>query len=224
MIDPLGREEARVVACLVEKEKTTPDYYPLTLAALTAACNQKNNRDPVMQVAESVVAGVLNGLKTKQWVWEAAVAGSRVPKYRHRFPDRVPVDERQLAVLCELMLRGPQTPGELRTHASRITPLGSVDEVLAILNSLEQAPDGPYVCQLPRVTGQREQRFAHLLCGPVDLAAAASPTPIPSTIQAPPALDSSTPRLEALETQVAQLQQAHDSLKAEFEAFRKQLE
>ncbi len=207
MIEPLNPLEIRVVACLFEKERTTPEYYPLTRAALTAACNQKNNREPVMQVGEGLVQDALETLKDKHWVWEASVAGARVPKFRHRLPERVPLEERALAILGELMLRGPQTAAELRARAARLGPIASLEDAQQALTTLEQAAEGPYVVRLPRVPGQREARYAHLLGGPVDVAATA---PGPAAVAPPPPAPTAPPdweqRLAALEARVAALE------------------
>lgn len=157
--------ETRVLACLIEKAVTTPEYYPLTLNALVAACGQKSNRDPVMQVDENEVLRALDRLRDKKLAWSVTLAGSRAPKYRHSMLDVLALTPPQLAVLCELMLRGPQTPGELRTHASRLAPLADTGQVQAVLEELAAWPAGALVSRLPRQTGQREERYAHLLGG-----------------------------------------------------------
>jgi uncharacterized protein YceH (UPF0502 family) len=213
--------EARVLACLCEKEAATPDNYPLTLNALVAACNQKSNRDPVMQLDATDVVRALDSLRDRQLVWEAMVAGSRVPKYQHRFRDRLNLSECQLALLCELILRGPQTPGELRTHASRLAPFESIAAVQAVLDELAARDDGPFVVLLPREPGKREQRHAHLLCGPVDI-------PEPSvTAPAEPAREAvrkEDERLETLESRVLELQQEVAALRERLETFTRQFE
>lgn len=220
-METLTTVEARVLACLVEKERTTPDYYPLSLHALAAACNQKNNRNPVMHLSEEDVASALDGLRRKQLVWETAVAGSRVPKYQHRFAERYPVEPQQLAVLCELMLRGPQTPGELRSRAARIVPFETLDAVTTTLDALAAAPDGPYVVILPREAGKREQRYAHLLCGEVEVdESRLQPAPEPARVVA---LERDE-RIATLEERVAGIESELGSLREMFDTFRKQFE
>ncbi|MDY6799376.1 MAG: YceH family protein, partial [Pseudomonadota bacterium] len=166
----LTPHEARVIGVLLEKEITTPDQYPLSLNALTNACNQKSNRNPVLQLDESVVKQALDQLIQKGLVWEKTTYGGRVEKYKHRFcntefsPLQLPAP--QLAIVCELLLRGPQTPGELRSRASRMASFARVEEVEAALKAL-LARDRPLVAMLPREPGKRESRYRHLFCGDV---------------------------------------------------------
>lgn len=161
--------EIRVLGCLVEKEATTPESYPLSLNALTNACNQKTNRDPVMTLEERTVQAVVDGLIRKTLVASRSGAGSRVPKYVHRLRDRLRPDfdfsPEELAPLCELMLRGPQTLGELKSRCARIHEFPDMSALAAALERLERRPDGPYVRRLPRRPGQKEARYAHLLTG-----------------------------------------------------------
>jgi uncharacterized protein YceH (UPF0502 family) len=163
--------EARVVGCLIEKAITTPDQYPLSLNALVNACNQKSNRDPMMDLDERTVQGTIDGLSKKHLVVEKSGFGSRVPKYQHRFCNTefgtLKLDPQELAIICELLLRGPQTPGELRTRASRMAPFGDVSEVEAALNRLASRPDGPFVTRLARKPGRRDSEYAQLFGGPV---------------------------------------------------------
>jgi uncharacterized protein YceH (UPF0502 family) len=158
--------EIRVIAALIEKEITTPDQYPLSLNALTSACNQKSNRDPVLNLSEQTVQETLDGLSRKYLVSPQSGYGSRVTKYKHRFCNTDFGDFRlspqELGILCELMLRGPQTPGELRIHAERLCPLGDVEEAERTLAAL-MAREEPLVARLPREPGKREHRYAHLL-------------------------------------------------------------
>lgn len=167
----LTANEARVIGCLIEKQITTPDQYPLSLNALVNACNQKSNRDPVMDLAEEMVQGTLDGLSKKHLVIEKSGFGSRVPKYQHRFCNTefgtLKLDLQELAVVDELLLRGPQTPGELRSRASRMASFSDVTEIEATLSRLTDRPDGPFVVRLAREAGRREARYAHLFCGPV---------------------------------------------------------
>jgi uncharacterized protein len=163
--------EARVIGCLIEKQITTPDQYPLSLNALVNACNQKSNRDPILELEERVVQQALDALGRKHFVVEKSGFGSRVPKYQHRFCNTeygtLKLDPQELAIVCELLVRGPQTPGELRTRAARMAPIGDVSEVEAALTRLSDREDGPFVVRLVREPGRRDSRYAHLFGGPV---------------------------------------------------------
>ena len=156
--------EARVIACLIEKEITTPEQYPLSLNALTNACNQRSNRDPVLDLDEVAVQAVVDGLVKKFFVNEQGGFGSRVPKFQHRFCNTnygtLKFTPQELGVVCELFLRGPQTPGELRSHAARLCRFGDVTEVEAVLGRLAQREDGPFVVRLPRWRGEPAERGA----------------------------------------------------------------
>lgn len=167
----LTASEARVIGCLIEKEITTPEQYPLSLNALTNACNQKSNRDPVLELDETSVQHTVDQLIRKYLVSEQTGYGSRVTKYQHRFCNTeygaLKFSPQELGILCELLLRGPQTPGELRSRASRLCPLKDVTEVDAALNALSAREDGPFVVRLPREAGKRESRYAHLFSGEV---------------------------------------------------------
>jgi uncharacterized protein len=163
--------EARVIGCLIEKQITTPDQYPLSLNALVNACNQKTNRDPVLELDERTVQQTVDDLGRKHLVVEKSGFGSRVPKYQHRFCNTeygtLKLDPQELAIVCELLLRGPQTPGELRGRASRMAPFTDVSEVEAALTRLSEREDGPFVTRLAREAGRRESRYAHLFAGEV---------------------------------------------------------
>jgi uncharacterized protein YceH (UPF0502 family) len=163
--------EARVIGCLIEKQITTPDQYPLSLNALVNACNQKSNRDPVLELEERTVQQTVDDLGRKHLVVEKSGFGSRVPKYQHRFCNTeygtLKLDPQELAVACELLLRGPQTPGELRSRASRMAAFSDVSEVEAALTRLSERQDGPFVVRLAREPGRRESRYAHLFSGEV---------------------------------------------------------
>ena len=163
--------ETRVIGCLIEKQITTPDQYPLSLNALVNACNQKSNRDPVLELDERTVQQTVDDLGRKHFVVEKSGFGSRVPKYQHRFCNTeygsLKLDTQELAIVCELLLRGPQTPGELRSRASRMAPFTDVSEVEAALTRLGERPDGPFVVRLAREPGRREARYAHLFSGDV---------------------------------------------------------
>jgi len=163
--------EARVIGCLIEKQITTPDQYPLSLNALVNACNQKSNRDPILELDERTVQHTLDDLARKHFVVEKSAFGSRVPKYQHRFCNTeygtLKLDPQELAVVCELLLRGPQTPGELRSRAARMSQFTESSEVEAALTRLSEREDGPFVLRLAREPGRRESRYAHLFSGAV---------------------------------------------------------
>ena len=172
----LSSLQARVIGCLIEKEITTPDQYPLSLNALVNACNQKSNRDPLLEVDERAVQDVVDGLSKRHLVLERSGFGSRVPKYQHRFCNTdfgtLKFTAAELAILCELMLRGAQTPGELRGRANRMAKITDVDDVEAALQALAARADGPFVVQLAREPGRRDSRWAQLFS---DLPAATVP-------------------------------------------------
>lgn len=174
----LTAHEARIIGCLIEKQITTPDQYPLSLNALINACNQKSNRDPVLELDEGTVQRTLDALSRKHFVVERSGFGSRVSKYQHRFCNTeygtLKLDEQELAVTCELLLRGPQTPGELRSRANRMATFADVTDVEATLTRLSEREGGPFVTRLAREPGRREARFAHLFCGPVSGAVSGS--------------------------------------------------
>lgn len=165
----LTAHEARVIGCLIEKQTATPDQYPLSLNALTNACNQKSNRDPVLALEEREVQAVVDGLVRRQLVLEKSGFGSRVPKFQHLFCNTqfgsLRFSSQGTAIVCELLLRGPQTPGELRTHAARLAPLRDVGEVEREIEELMTRPDGPFVARLAREPGRRESRYMHLFSG-----------------------------------------------------------
>jgi uncharacterized protein YceH (UPF0502 family) len=178
--------ETRVIGCLIEKQITTPEQYPLSLNALTNACNQKSNRDPVLDLAEADVQAIIDGLVRKFHVSEHGGFGSRVAKYQHRFCNTeygsLNFSTQELAIVCELFLRGPQTPGELRGRASRLGQFNDVGEVEVALDRLARRDDGPFVARLPREPGRRESRYAHLFSGePVVAAAPAERAERPET-------------------------------------------
>lgn len=203
----LSPYEARVIGCLIEKEITTPEQYPLSLNALTNACNQKSNRDPVLDLDETTIQQTLDGLDKKYLVSEETGYGSRVAKYRHRFCNTeygtLKFTAQELGIVCELLLRGPQTPGELRSRASRLCVLKDVTEVETVLERLAQREDGPFVARLPREPGKRESRYAHLLSGEVESAVALGrEEAIP--IQ-PTKVEQLEQRVARLETDVAEL-------------------
>jgi hypothetical protein len=162
-LDPL---EARVIGVLLEKEVITPEQYPLSLNALTAGCNQKSSRDPVMALNEEEVQSVIDGLVKKHLVSERSGFGGRVPKYQHRFCNTgfggFEFSPQETGILCMLLLRGAQTPGELRTRTQRLCRFGDVQETEAALQGLMERNDGPFVARLAREPGKRESRYRHL--------------------------------------------------------------
>jgi len=216
MIEPLLNEvEVRVLGALVEKSITTPDAYPLSLNALVNACNQKSNRDPVVEYASGTVGETLVSLRGKSLAWIVMGGDSRVPKYQHYFEEVYHLTQAEAAMLCELMLRGPQTAGELRGHIERLNVTLSLAEADEVVRGLMTRPE-PLIVQLPLQAGRREARVAHLLAGePV----------IPEETEAAAASSlSRTDRLTALEDEVQNLRRELDALREELAAFRRQFE
>jgi uncharacterized protein YceH (UPF0502 family) len=209
----LDAEEVRILGSLLEKEITTPEYYPLSVNALLNACNQKSNRDPVVHWDEDTLDRALYMLREKGLLVSITGAGSRVPKYGHRISEKLNLGRRELAILCELMLRGPQTLGELRTRAERMHPFGDIAEVESVLDHMPEL-----VTKLPRRPGEKEARYAHLLSGQPSVSAAAS---VSDAMPAPPPPAS---RLSALEVEVAEMRREIDDLKQQFSGFQKQFE
>ena len=209
----LTPNEARVIGCLLEKQRTTPEHYPLSLNALTNACNQKSNRDPVLELEESTVRDTIDALIKKGYVSEKTGFGSRVTKYQHRFCNTefgtLQFTDQEVGILCVLFLRGPQTPGELRTRTERLCKFQDIHEVESTLDNLMQREDGPFVTKLPREPGKREDRFSHLFCGEVELHDAAEPTS-----PAPMRPETGSDRVERLEETVNQLRDDVNILKA----------
>ena len=204
--------EGRILGALVEKEITTPEYYPLTLNSLVAACNQKNNREPVLQLTGDEVARGLATLQyEKKLAGSYAGAGSRAVKYTHRLAETLGLEAPELAILCELLLRGPQTPGELRTRASRMHAFVSPAEVKETLDALAARQPDPYVVELPRAPGCKENRFAHALGDvPVEELAAmavAAPSAAPANAPAVEMALRDEQRIRALEERIAKLEE-----------------
>jgi len=211
--------EVRVLGCLVEKEMTTPEYYPLSLNALTNACNQKSNRDPVLDFAETDVVRALDGLRFKGLAMQAA-EGGRVPKYSHALAAKLYLEPPELAILCEMLLRGPQTVGELRGRADRMHPFPSLEEVEAVLQELQER-ENPLVVKLPRQPGRKEHRYAHLLSGQPQIAEE-SEAPPPEAARV--LVMAENERIAGLDREVAELRREIDDLRRELQAFRKQFE
>jgi uncharacterized protein len=209
--------EVRVLGSLIEKEHTTPDNYPLSLNALTVACNQSSNRDPVMSLDESTISAAVHDLRSRSLVRAIIHSGGRVTKFRHLMDENMGLVRRQLAVMCVLMLRGPQTTGEIRTRTQRLHDFADLDDLESTLDGLIER-ESPLVARLPRRAGQKEVRYAQLLAGEV-------------TYDTPDDVHEHahvvTPRgdrLGALEESVNALRQEVADLRAELESFRKQFE
>ncbi|MEI8658249.1 YceH family protein [Vibrio sp. Hal054] len=205
--------EARVIGCLIEKEVTTPDYYPLTLNSLTAAVNQKSNREPVLSLSDAEVQDVVSELISRRLVSDESGFNSRASKFQHRFCNTefgdLKLNEQELGIVCCLLLRGPQTPGELRTRTNRLCSFNDVKETEAVLERLAARESGALVVKLPREPGKRESRYQHLFSGEVDLEALAVESSSASTF--------SSNKMEMLEAEVAELREEVAELRAMLE-------
>lgn len=202
--------EARVIGCLIEKEVTTPDYYPLTLNSLTAAVNQKSNREPVLSLSDAEVQDAVSELISRRLVSDESGFNSRASKFQHRFCNTefgdLKLNAQELGIVCCLLLRGPQTPGELRTRTNRLCSFNDVKETEAVLERLAARESGPLVVKLPREPGKRESRYQHLFSGEVDLEALAVESSFASSF--------SSNKVEMLEAEVAELRQEVAELRA----------
>lgn len=214
---PLSPEEVRVLGCLIEKQFLTPDAYPLSLNALLAACNQKTSRDPVVNYDDATVAAALDALQSKGLSARIVGPDHRVPKYGELLSAKANMRTSELALLCVLMLRGPQTPGELKERSSRIYAFGDIEEVEFALERLCSREPQPLVAKLPRQPGFKEARYAHLLAGAVPLAGQ-------SVAMEAPADATRADRLGSLEDEVAQLRQRLERLEQAFADFRRQFD
>ena len=215
----LNPVEARVLGCLVEKELTTPEYYPLSLNALTNACNQKSNRDPVMALEDEDVVKALDGLRFKQLAVVSA-DGGRVPKYRHLLAEKLQLVEPELALICELLVRGPQTVGELRNRGERMHPFADLAAVEEILNELMER-EQPLVARLARQAGRKEGRYAQLFCGePEQLQNETAVPPEAARVR----VMADNERISNLESEVAALREEVAGLRQVVEEFKKQFE
>jgi hypothetical protein len=214
----LTENEVRVLASLIEKDITTPEYYPLSLNALVNACNQKTNRDPVMQLDEDAVRNALEGLEEQRMAGPARGADSRVTKYEQRLQEVFNFTRAEIAVLCVLLLRGPQTPGELRGRADRMHRFETLEDVQAALQKLMQR-EPPLAKVLPRRPGTKESRYAHLFAG--DVVEAEAPVQGGATVERNLA---DTERIVRLEEEVAALRREVAEVKDQLERFRKQFE
>lgn len=218
MAENLNEVEARIVGCLVEKQLTTPEYYPLTLNALTAACNQKSNRDPVVAYDETTILAAIDSLRDKNLVYLFYGSSSRAVKYKHMLPSVYELEPPAVAVIAVLLLRGPQTIGELRERTGRLHEFSSLGEVSETLDALVNR-DPPLVAKLERQPGQKEARFAHLLSGKVKM------EDLPPAREKPTALaKDSDERIGKLEHEVAILQSELTAFRETFDEFRKQFD
>ena len=222
MITELSDVEARVLGSLVEKQVTTPEYYPLTLNSLTLACNQKNNRTPVTSYDEATVAQALETLREKNLAYVFYGSTSRVPKYKHVLPEVMHLSAPELALICVLLLRGPQTTGELATRAFRLHEFSGLEEVESTLNALISREPDPLVRRLPRQPGQKEARFAHLLSGEPKIETFAEAETTSSAAGRRKSGDAE--RFEKLEHEVVTLTMEVRKLQQQFEEFKKQFE
>ena len=215
-MDPLTDIEVRVLGSLIEKDITTPDYYPLSLNALVNACNQKNNRDPVMSLNEDSVSQALDTLQEKRLAGPASGADSRVTKYEHRLQEVFNFDRREIAILCVLLLRGPQTPGELRSRTERMYRFEALDDIVSTLDRLGQR-QSPLAAVLPRQPGTKESRYMQLLSGD------GPPAEVPfvrSSARAPQDED----RISHLENEILELKREVAEIHQQLSNFRKQFE
>ncbi len=219
----LNTVEIRVLGSLIEKEITTPEYYPMSLNALTNACNQKSNREPVMELSENEVHAAIETLRDKRLGWQFTSAGARVPKYEHNLRSLFTLSKEEIAVLCILLLRGPQTVGELRTRTDRMCSFASLEDVEKTVKGLISREDGPFVVELPRQPGRKENRYMHLLGGEIEINQDSS---VVNQVTEHPkiSISSTSERISSLENEVASLKTELNDLKMQFLDFKKQLE
>ncbi len=211
--------QARVLGSLIEKEVVTPDQYPLSMSSLTHACNQKSSRDPVMQLSEAEVQEIVDGLIKQHLISDRTGFGSRVIKYQHRFCNAgfgsLEFSEKELGILCVLLLRGPQTPGELRTRTNRLCSFSDVQETETVLHQLMERQDGPFVVRLTREPGKRESRYTQLFDGEAETAVAQQDQNIVANNPTP--RQESQQRMEQLETLVLEMQEQLGALETRIE-------
>ncbi len=215
MADTLTQVETRILGCLVEKQLTTPEYYPLTINALTAACNQKSNRDPVMSLGETEIMAAIDDLRDKNLVYLYYGSTSRTVKYKHMLPSVYELDAAGTAIMAVLFLRGPQTLGEIRERTGRLHEFGGLGEVQETLDSLSRR-DEPLIVKLERQPGQKEARYAHMLSGAIDVEKLAAAR----TVHSPSGDD----RIAKLEQEVAELRNELTAFRSDFDEFRKQFD
>ncbi|MDX6272723.1 MAG: uncharacterized protein QOD28_3946 [Acidobacteriota bacterium] len=213
----LSPEEVRVVGALIEKQVTTPEYYPLTLNALRQACNQLSNREPVVSFDERTVVWALESLRDRKLVRAVTTADGRVPKYRHVLDEALGLKSPEMAVMCVLMLRGAQTVGEIRTRTERLYPFSALSFVETTLEDLMTREGAPLVMKLPRQSGQKESRYAHLLGGEVQVAEDAE-------AEQPREARGEGGRVARLEEELRQVRAELAELREQFGEFKKQFE
>ena len=216
MLTEMNEIEGRIVGCLVEKQLTTPEYYPLTLNALVAACNQKTNREPVTNYSDAEIERSLDDLRDKNLVYVFYGSSSRVPKYKHMLPSIYELDERETALVCVLLLRGAQTVGELNQRTGRLYEFSGLNEISETLEALAKRGE-PVVVKLERQPGQKEARYAHLLSGEVKIE-------LISNLREMPAHQSKNDRLGELEREIENLRNEFNLFRESFEEFKKQFE
>lgn len=217
----LSNIEVRVLGVLIEKEKTTPDYYPLTLNSCMHACNQKSSRHPVMSLDEKTVAKALFSLQEKHLLWKKTTGDGRVPKYAYKLEAIAEFSEPQRAVICVLLLRGAQTLGEIRNRTNRLFEFDSTEEVENILNELTEHKNGPFVVKLPRQSGCKDCRYTHLFAGEIELNEKDMEfPPEPAVLE----LQAENERIAKLEEDVENLKNQLLQIKEEFSAFKQQFE
>ncbi|TFH89683.1 YceH family protein [Vibrio ouci] len=208
--------EARVIGCLIEKEVTTPDYYPLTLNSLTTACNQKSNREPVMALSDGDVQQAVDALISRRLVSDESGFNSRANKFQHRFCNTefgdLKLTKQEKGIVCCLLLRGAQTPGELRTRTNRLADFSDVKEVEAVLDNMASREEGALVVKLPREAGKRESRYMHLFSGEVDIEALATAAPVSSPSN--DRIEQLEQEVESLKTEMAELRAIVEQLQA----------
>lgn len=217
----LTKNEARVLGSLIEKGLTTPEYYPLTLNAVVAACNQKSNREPVMTLSAMEAEEAIEGLRSKHLAWRRNYAGARVPKFEHNGDVKYHLSPRETAVLCLLLLRGAQTVGEIRGRTQRMFPFESLDEVTATLTDLMEKETGPFVKELPRRPGRKECRYRHLFFGQSEIDEVVEVT---QQVSDSPADSSAKGKIEILEEELDNLRGEITELRTQFEKFKSAFE
>ena len=219
MILDLTPIECHVLGCMIEKSITTPENYPLSLNSLVNACNQKSNRYPVMDLDEPDVMDALDELRGQHLCFRVDVTGSRVPKFKYTVPEIWEFKGKHLAIICELLNRGPQTPGELRSHGDRMYSFLDLNEVETALEFLSTQEEGPFVQKLPVQPGKKEARFVQLLGGEVDLEELSETQPV--VVSAGP---SRNERVDQLEQKIKELTEEVQELKSAFAKFKEQFE
>lgn len=219
----LNAVEVRVMGALIEKEITTPEYYPLTLNSLTTACNQKSNRDPVVSLEEKTVVRALESLREKGLARQVSGVDMRVPKHYHLFDEKLHLTRPQVAALCVLMLRGPQTVGEIRGRSGRLYEFADLEQVECVLAELAERTEGALIVQQARQSGRKESRYAHVLMGELEKEEGEGETEGPFDA-AMLEVRAENERITALEEQVQTLRAELDDLRSVFAQFKKQFE